>query len=380
VTSLAFSPDGRTLASGSFDLRRPVILWDVASRHPRLDLKGHTGRVRGVAFSPDGLVLASTSDDHADRLWNVRDGSPILTIPELPDNWATGVAFSPDGHIVAAARSNRIVLDDSTSGKIRTLTAADDCFDFAFSPDGGRLYCGHGDGSITTWDVARSRQVASVPAHDTAVYSLALSADGATLVSARDDRTVRLWDTITRQELLRLTDCKARVNAVAFSPDGNALAAADHSGTITIWVASSGDTEFRRVPGTPHVILRFTPGKNQKPSVTPQRATRRARPLFRSPGPTFKTTPSSTSKPPRRTEAWLLLRRLRRRPGLLAPLARARAGAGRKTRPIGCNHCYLELLDLNRNVQLELPRDYTVHDVLVAALRQTHQDLCVPPQ
>ncbi|MGO9918957.1 MAG: protein kinase domain-containing protein [Isosphaeraceae bacterium] len=237
VTSLAFSPDGRTLASGSFDRSRPVILWDVATRRPRLDVKGHTDRVRGIAFSPDGLVLASSSDDHTDRLWNVRDGSPILAIPEPAGLWANGVAFSPDGHIVAAARSNRIVLADSTSGKIRTITAADDCFPFVFSPDGGRLYCGHGGGSITAWDVARCQQVASIPAHDTSVYSLAVSADGATLVSAGEDRTVRLWDTITRQELLCLTDCKARVNAVAFSPDGNSLAAADHSGAITIWHA-----------------------------------------------------------------------------------------------------------------------------------------------
>ena len=219
VTSLAFSRNGRTLASGSFDLIRPVILWDVASGRPRLELNGHHNRVRAVALSPDDQLLASGGDDSTLKLWNVKDGRLLRTVSERPGR-VFGVSFSPDGRTVASTGEHRrIVFTNTMTGAGRALETADEPGALAFSTDGSRLYCTHDVGPITIWDVAKGEQVGSLPGHNSAILSLAVSPDGATLASAGEDRTVRLWDTVSGQELLCLTDCKARVNAVAFSPD-----------------------------------------------------------------------------------------------------------------------------------------------------------------
>jgi WD40 repeat protein len=235
ITSLAFSPDDRSLYSGSFDRKKPVARWDVANVRPTPMRESPGDRVRAVALSRDGKILAAGSDDRTLKLWNVDDGRLIHAVKERSGR-IFGLAFSPDGHTVASAgEHSQIVLTDSVTGTSRSIDTFDSPFAVAFSADGSRLYCADDVGSITIWDVARGVHVGSLSGHESAVSTLAISPDGMTLASGGHDRTVRLWDTLSGQELVCLADCKNRVNAVAFSPDGSTLAAADHSGAITLW-------------------------------------------------------------------------------------------------------------------------------------------------
>jgi len=239
VTSLAFAPDGRTLASGSFDIKTPtpIIVWDVAPLSQRFVLRGHTKFVRAVAFSPDSRTLASDSSDGTVMIWDTNEGRRTATISQRPDN-ANCLAFSPNGRTLASgAASDGFALTDTVTGLSRLITTDSRVSALTFSPDGSHLIAGHEGGLITTWDVASGRQVQTFSGHANAVWGLAFSPDGRTLASAGEDRTVRVWDAATGQELLCLTDCKARVNAVAFSHDGSALAAADHTGAVTVWRA-----------------------------------------------------------------------------------------------------------------------------------------------
>ncbi len=236
VTSVAFAADGRTLASGSFDLKASVALWDVAKGTIQAVLPGHTRRVRSVSFSRDGRTLASGSEDHSVIVWDVDRRQRQVTV--LQKAHALCVVMSPDGRMVVSTDLNHIVLTDLVGGASRRInTGSSEIHSLVYASDRSHLISGHADGLIKTWEVATGRQTQALPGHSSFVYGLALSPDGRTLASAGEDRTVRVWDTDTGQELLCLTDCKARVNSVAFSPDGSILAAADHTGAITLWRA-----------------------------------------------------------------------------------------------------------------------------------------------
>jgi len=246
VTSLAFSPTppgggtgGRMLASASGD--NTVILWDVATRQPLgPPLTGHTGFVRGVAFSPNGKTLASGGDKTI-ILWNVATRQP-LGLPLTEHNYdVTSVAFSPDSRALASASYDKtIILWDVTKrqplGPPLTGHAAG-VASVAFSPDGKTLASAGWDWNIILWDVATRQPLGSpLTGHTDRVYSVAFSPDGKTLASASADQTIILWDVATRQPLgPPLTGHAAGVASVAFSPDGKTLASASDDKTIILW-------------------------------------------------------------------------------------------------------------------------------------------------
>ncbi|HEU0185343.1 MAG TPA: WD40 repeat domain-containing protein, partial [Blastocatellia bacterium] len=235
VNSVAFSPDGRTLATGSAD--GMVTLWDVSSRQPLAPLRGHENGVNSIAFSPDGRTLASGSYDNTVRLWDVSTRQPLATLKRHGAS-VTSVAFSPDGRTLASGSGDNAVSlwNISTRQPLPPLSGPESVVtSVAFSPDGRTLASGGLDDKVRLWDLSTRRILATFDEHWAPVNSVAFSPDGRTLASGSDDKTVRLWDVSTRQPLAPLIGHESLVTSAAFSPDGRMLASVDKDGTVTLW-------------------------------------------------------------------------------------------------------------------------------------------------
>jgi WD40 repeat protein len=234
--ALAFSPDGKLLATGCND--GSVHLWDMATRREVSSLEGHTKGVIYVAFAPDGRTLASSSWDMTVRLWDMARRSAIATL-----RGHTGevkcLAFSPDGKTLASAGTDSNVRLWDTVSKQGLTSLRAQCavtLAVAFSPDGKRLATGGSEGTIRVWDPATRELVAMLRGHSTGIVrALAYAPDGQTLVSAGEDGTVKVWDVAFRREPNILTGQQAGSESVAFAPDGKTLAAADWLGTLRLW-------------------------------------------------------------------------------------------------------------------------------------------------
>ena len=263
VYTVAFSPDGVTLASGSCAQRDEdsnctageIFLWDVASRE-RLGgpLTGHTGWVNSLAFSPDGTTLASGSDDTTVRLWEVPSGQPIGEPLEGHTDSVTAVAFSPNGNVLASAGDTTVILWDPATGEMLAQLSGHTkaVRSLAFSPDSAILASGGADGTIILWEVAEGARLGEhLSGRFTKVFSLAFSPDGRTLASANDDGTVILWDPQTRQMIGQpLLGHSGVVESVAFSPDGTKLASGGRDNRVILWDLNSQhwiDTLCRRI-------------------------------------------------------------------------------------------------------------------------------------
>jgi WD40 repeat protein len=288
VVSIAFSPDGNILASAND--KGEVRLWDARTGELKqeLEVKYH-GHCRGIAFSPDGRTVASGwGVKWIERKWvgevwlfNARSGKEerALTGHARP---VACVAFSPDGKSVASGSEDRTVRiwDEPT----RELTPKEEVllilsslrdvpefresrltlkghkqavFSVAFSPDSLILASGEGSGEVRLWDARTGTLTRTLTGHESSVTSVAFSPDGRTLASVgREDSTVRLWDVQTG----RLERTLTKVTSVAFSPDGEIMAAGSEGKTVQLHNARTGELqETLTGHAYPVTMLAFSP-------------------------------------------------------------------------------------------------------------------------
>src|SRR5579859_6678687 len=234
VTSLAFSPDGKALASASED--HSVTLWDVPAGRLLRTLQGHAKGVSAVAFSPDGTLLASGGEDKV-ILWDVASG---LLLRAVAADDARSVAFSADGRaLIVGIAWGALEFRDVASGRgLRVVaTPMRKAGPVPVSSDGMSLAWANVDDSISVWDVARGKErsrLSGLPANN----AVQLSPDGARIVTA--DNSIRIWDAANGHELERLDGAADGVLALAVSPNSRILAASGQDRAVTLWDLATG--------------------------------------------------------------------------------------------------------------------------------------------
>ncbi|MGQ4647366.1 WD40 domain-containing protein [Lyngbya aestuarii] len=244
VNSIAFSPEGKILAHNQSDT---IKLLDVGTGREIKHLKGHSKPgdvgslplIISLAFSPDGKLLASGSKDCTIKLWEVSTGREVSTL-QGHRKYINSVAFSPDGKILASGSKDKYIKlwNVNTGSEITTLGEhLRGVSSVVFSPDGKTLVSGGQDNNIKLWDVDSGQEICTIKGHSSIPFisSVAVSPDGKTLASGGSENIVKLWNFLTRQEIFTLEGHSDVVYSVAFSPDGTLIASGSWDNTINIW-------------------------------------------------------------------------------------------------------------------------------------------------
>jgi DNA-binding beta-propeller fold protein YncE len=237
VNYSTFSPDGKLLATCGYD--RMIRLYDPTNGNLLRTFGGHTSAAYGAAFSPDSKTVASVAAERNLRIWDATTLRELHNITTDNNNFNVyAVAFSPDGKTVACAGQDRIIrLYEPGSGReTQRLTGhMDQVVALAFSPDGRTLLSGSHDRTVRMWELSTGKERLSMSGHTNWVRSVAITRDGRTIASGSYDNTVRLWDALTGKELKQLNGHIGTVWGVDFAPDGKLLASGSEDRSARLW-------------------------------------------------------------------------------------------------------------------------------------------------
>lgn len=278
VFAVAYSPDGKTAISGSYD--QSLILWNLATGEiirqfgpdnpDTPEVEGHAHYVRTIAFSPDGQTVLSGGTDKIMIWWDVTTGEIIRQFgadnPDTPEveghtKAVRTVLFHPDGKtLVTSSEDMTLIRWDMETGEVIRQYGPDnpDTADVveghaervrgaALSPDGKLLASAAYDMAIILWDV-ETGEILQIMHHDDKAACVTFSPDGTKLLSGSADRTLRLWDVETGEQLLLMQGHGSWVKSVAFTPDGLLALSAGDDATARLWNLTSG-TEVDRFVG-----------------------------------------------------------------------------------------------------------------------------------
>ena len=263
VVTIAYSPDGRRLASA--DRNGDLRIWEADSGREVHRLEGHTSPVRALSFRPDGRAIASASGDDTIRIWDAATGELRRTI-RAGGHFPSSVAYSPDGGQLASGSGYRMeeygpgephagvvkIWDPEGGRELKSLRGhTQHVLGLGFSPDGRSIASASGawrthdaferrSGEIKIWDVGSGVEVRNLSGHDGPVTDVAFSPDGRILASVSGDRTLRTWEASTGRPLVTARGHRDWISGLAFGPSSDWVATSSHDGTVRVWEAATG--------------------------------------------------------------------------------------------------------------------------------------------
>jgi len=251
VTSVAFSPDGQWVVSGGWD--QTARVWEAATGIEVARMT-HEGAVSAVAFRPDGRWVVSGSRDDTARVWEATTGREVARMTHEGD--VTTVAFSPDERWVVSGSVDTTRVWEATTGRevARMSHAKKGAYSVTFSPDGRWVVYG----SVDTTRVWNGTVENVGMMHEGTVSAVAFSPDGRWVVSGSGDHTARVWNVVTGVEVARMTHEEA-VSAVAFSPDGRWVVSGSYDKTTRVWEPATGREVVRMTHEGEVTSVAFSP-------------------------------------------------------------------------------------------------------------------------
>lgn len=267
VSAIAFSPDGKTMATGSYTwdanyIEPEIRLWNIQTKSHISTLKGHKGTINSVAFSPDGNTLASGSSDETVRLWNTQTGE----LKETYDDHRGAVhcvAYASDGNILAFSYRNTVRMIGRRTDTFNITVPPNgrtEVFDIDFSPDDTMIATAHHD-VVHLWDTETGKHKSTFNVKKKDVRSIAYSpspsiayaSDGKTLATTGTDHIVQLWDIDTGKRRKTFKGHTGTFTSLAYSPNGNTLVTGTRRGVGFLWNAQTSQLIAKLVGHTSHI-------------------------------------------------------------------------------------------------------------------------------